>query len=235
MSREEARPHARISGSSDPGTLCAVILGMPRLSAVLLTACFAVQAGCAAGADVDFDDTDAIPPTVDTGPLDTGEVPTLEGDWMAVSGTIEVFDGQPVATDITIEVQASDAEGILNPVDCGARLVGEPIEAEQPDDEVSLFGLWRYDVDVGLCPDLPLTFEVGLGPLLPTLWPELEEDDASVRHSRGLYTPNSSRDGLWVFGYAGTPEQLQGVGLPVSLEPLPDGLYTVKSAYLLPL
>jgi hypothetical protein len=205
---------------------------MPRFFAILLSA---PLIGCAAAEFADVDDTDA--PSVDTGfdTDDTGATRTLEGDFMALAGTIELVAGEPVATDIAVEVQASDAEGTLSVVECGASLVGQPVASEPPDDEVVLFGMWRYDVDPGLCPDLPGSFEVGLGPLLPTLWPQLEEAGASLRHSRGLYTPNTARDGLWVFGYAGTPEQLDGIGLPASLQPLPDGVYAIESAYLLPL
>ena len=198
-------------------------------------ALLALVSGCAAGTFADIDNSEPPPSGPDTGAEDTGEVRTLEGDFMALSGTITFLDGEPVETLVTVEVQASDAQGTLSVVECGAMLVGPPVPVEQPDDDVSLFGLWRYDVEIGLCPDLPLTFEVGLGPLLPTLWPQLEEADASLRHSRGVYTPNSGCDGLWVFGYAGTAQQLQGVGLPVSLDPLPDGTYSVESAYLLPL
>jgi len=194
-------------------------------------------AGCAAGdASADVDDTG----TADTDPrpdtADTGQAPNLEGDWLTLSGSLDLVGGQPQSSSsIALDVQVTDAEGTITLVDCLASLTSPGVAISQPADEVELYGLWRFEVDAGDCIGLPSAMDVGIGPLIPALWPAADQVGASRKHTRGLYTPNPRGAGLLVFGMAGTLEQINGEGTPVSLDPLPDGRYHLRSAYLLEL
>ena len=42
-------------------------------------------------------------------------------------------------------------------------------------------------------------------------------------------------DEVWLFGVAGTAEQFAGTGTIADSAPLPDGTYTLRSLYLLPM
>ncbi|MEZ4319461.1 MAG: hypothetical protein R3F61_18240 [Myxococcota bacterium] len=185
-------------------------------------------------------DAPRSPDTADTDePVDTddtGVLPGLEGDWMALSGTVDLADGQPVDGSVpTLQVLLSDSLGVLTEVPCGATLVGPAEPVVQVDDPIALYGNWRFTVDPGTCAGLPATLELGIGPLDTALWPYADQEGASRKHTRGLYTPNAGRTGLWVFGLAGTTAQIAGEGTPASLDPLPDGRYHLRSAYLLAL
>lgn len=192
--------------------------------------------GCAfAGLDASDIDSGMFDTDTPVDTSDTGEPVSLEGDWMAVSGVIDLADGQVVGTPaLQLEVLASDAEGVLEPVACDATLAS-PEPVEQAPDDVTLYGNWRFTVEPGTCSGLPTTLELGIGPLLPTLWPSADAMGASLKHTRGLYAAKADRSGLWVFGLAGTTAQIAGEGAPTSLDPLPDGRYHLRSAYLLAL
>ena len=208
---------------------------MTRLAA--LAVLIALGTACASASELRTDvDTGFNPTGLDTATEDTDVPPDLQGDWISVSGTLEIVDAAPVPDSVlTLQVQRTDAEGTLLTVDCGATLIGPLDAVAQVEDEVTLYGNWRFGIEPGTCIGLAADFELGLGPLHPALWPSAESNGVSIKHTRGVYTPTPDRTGLNVFGIAGTPDQIAGQGTPASLEPLPDGRYRIESAYLLAL
>lgn len=180
-------------------------------------------------------DTAAPSGPVDTDtPVDTGDPPGPEPAWYSVDGILRLEDGAPTeGSTLDVGIWGRDPHGIavqtcMDRFDASAALPGVP-----PLDDVTPYGAWFIELTDGTCPGRPAVVGVGIGPLLPELWPAAESMGVSVRHTRGLYL--TSGDELVVFGLAATADQAAGAGAPDSLYPLPDGRYHLRGVWLLPL
>lgn len=180
-------------------------------------------------------DTDPPAPTdtaVDTA-VDTGELPSPDPVWFSVEGLWVVEDGAPrTGSQLELATWARGPDGAPVQVCSETHAVESAEPTPQPPDDVTLYGLWRVPL-ASACAGAPDAIELGIGPLLPVLWPATEQVGASVRHTRGLYLAEPGR--LLVVGLAATPDQAAGNGAPPSLDPLPDGRYGLRAVWLVPL
>lgn len=200
---------------------------LPALMLAITLACASDNSLPADSADPDDTDT-----PVDTA-VDTADPLPIPPLWYSVDGRW-ILHGGAVGPGSTLELAVWGREG-----DQAVRLCTDTIDAsgsldvQPPDDEVAVFGMWAVSTTEGGCADRPAEVRLGIGPLLPDLWPAADAEGASLKHTRGLYVADGDR--LWVSGLAATAEQAQGLGAPPSLDPLPDGRYHLRGVWLLPL
>ena len=176
-------------------------------------------------------DTDT---TIDTG-TDTDQPPPLDPLWYSINGVLQISDGLPTE-ESQLDLSLWGTSNGVPVTTCSQSTHGIGLPSTPPQDEIDVFGFWSFNVPSLGCVGLPTTVSVGIGPLVPSLYPAIDSLGFSPRHTRGLYsTSGELQTELTVFGVAGTAQQLAGNGEPVSLFPLPDGKYQLQGVYLLPL
>ena len=185
-----------------------------------------VVAGCASEADMAASGADVAEDTGSPAPTQSG-TDTAEAAapaWRAVEATLAIVDGAIDVTRSTLTVTTYDAA--LEPL-CDATAAIRAAEPALSDDDAAL-ALWAVTPDGTPCGAELLT--LGLAPYDPQL------DPARVAHGYDDATPFSALlggpdDTLWVYGIAGTDDQLAGAATADVVE---DGGYTIAALILTP-
>lgn len=151
--------------------------------------------------------------------------------YYALLGSIALVGEQVDLAMSTVEVDYRNVDG--EPICSGIRPLVDATSEVNPDMSVPLFGLWSLSLDVSPCGDFgPDTLEIGIGAWDAELTPAAESENLVGEQLYGLYLGTAP---TVVFGATGTSEQFAGVTPPVDAAPLPDGVYQLRTLYLLPL
>ena len=163
---------------------------------------------------------------------DTGTTQsTNQPAYFALLGSIAVVGEQVDPLMSTLEVDYRNEDG--DPICSGIRPVLEASATVNPDPAVPLFGLWSLTLDVSPCGVFgPDAIAVGIGAWDGELTPAAEAENLEGAELYGLYL---GTEPTVVFGATGTSEQFAGSVPPVPAAPLPDGVYQLRTLYLLPL
>lgn len=165
-----------------------------------------------------------------TAPVDSDTASSPAPVWWVVDGVLAVAAGEVdlESTSFTVTLTSRDA----TPICSTARSVASAEVLDGALDE--LHGLWSVVLTEGEgCTEpVPAVFEVGIGAYDPQLDPALAPSGLDGAALFGLYVRTDGGP-LYVFGIAGTADQLAGT-VPEA-PPLPDGFYTLDGLYVLPL
>ncbi len=170
------------------------------------------------------------PVPVDGDSGDTGVPPPPPGRGLVLEGQLQVVSGTLVDGELRVTVRDPDRQTSV----CHALLTGLQGVPVQPDPPGTVFAMWTVHLPTSTCLQRP-SLVLGIGPLLPALYPDADVRGVSIEHTRGFYTGPPQTEDVLIFGLAGTEEQRAGHGVTPHAEPLPDGLYRVEGVYLLPL
>jgi hypothetical protein len=219
-------------------------------AALLLLGCSSNSKGDAGAFDTDGasagGDADTAAPPDDS---DTEVLP--DPTWFTLDATLTLEKGALVGGAVRLQIWGEDPS--LDPNCASERAVVSATEVDPPD--AAIFHWWALETaaDDGKCDGadgLPAGFYLGLGALHKELVPALVDHglDAEALSTTlyGAYAslpplsasdPNycgGDADSACVYGYAGTADDFAASGEAVLKAPLPDGTYTVVSAYLFP-
>lgn len=161
----------------------------------------------------------------------------------------DTADTAPVDTDVPVDTAIVDTAaagdtGTPPPVESGTvPLITAAVAADAPAD-VPAYGWWELTLAEGAAPcstPLPTNdLRLGIGAMDTRLYPGLDAQGATdpaayAATLYGAYVEASADAPVWVFGVAGTDDQFAGVASDVTVAPLPDGSYAIRSLFLLPI
>lgn len=175
-------------------------------------------------------------PPADSGAADT-EMTLPDAQYRGWEGSVRLVEGAWDLGSIDTALRAtiwSAGEQIceLRPAILSASIATAPGE---PGD---LFGWWQLslgEVEDASCPyTYPTDLSIGIGAMHPSLLPAISEAGYDASTLNGLYIQEGEASDLWVFGVAGTEEQLEGSQERQSSPALPDGIYYLVGLFQLP-
>lgn len=224
----------------------------------LLGAVTACQGNDRGDLDTDADRGFEDPDRDTSGDTDLPELDDTPSFWR-VDGQLTLQDGAVVAAESSITVAFTDGQGRTWPDAEGvtSTCTFEVTESlEGPEDGLDgepLLGWWQLGLQDASGEDTPcawttpmpqaaldtqqLPLVVGVGEFDSRLISAMEAAGYSPSLDvYGLYLLHPSPDGdvLYIFGIAGTQDQLAGGDSTVSTPPLPNGVYTLETLVLLP-
>lgn len=202
-----------------------------------------------AGVDTSRDSDDEAPP-------EPAQYWSLDGTLVVADGALDVdasafyvdlwLDGSsvcgatpPADTGLDTDTAVDSGDGDVIPTEPDVDFAG----TQAPPSDLALLAWWDLTLSEGASPcDQPLPASavgLGLGPMDARLYPALEnagyQDPAAAGASLYSAYLRVGAGDVWVFGVAGTAEQYAGTAPVVDAGPLPDGVYTLRSLYLLPM
>ena len=200
--------------------------------------------GCASQFDLAPDDADLE--SSDTDVEDTADVDTPDDDADGVTlGAQLAVDGVLAITGGAVDVGASSLT--LRYYD-GSTLVCErtaTVDASEgivsPDPDVAAAAWWRLSLSGqegdGCASQVPASVDLGFAAPDPRLEAAtasagFEPGAASALYSVLLHPQDT--DVVWIFGVAGTVDQMDGLADPVDGDAVTDGVYEVTTVYLVP-
>lgn len=229
------------------------------MRASMLSLSLIILAGCS-GPSLDGDDRftgEDADPDADSGTPDDDDLDGERPSYWAVGGTLMVANGVVVADGSDLNVRFFD-EGaapwsIEGSATCGFQVAEVVPGPEREPDAPELAAWWTLalrDSDEGQpCSwalpvieatggvDTP-TLVLGFGPVTAALGPPMLaaglDPDLPVYGLYGLL-PNGRGEAEYVYGVAGTDDQLAGDAPPPDLSAAEDGAYRVRTLALLPL
>ncbi len=201
-----------------------------------LSGCASYGAQDEASGAFDTAESDATTGTTDesdSGVTDADTAVPPDPAWFAVDATLSVAGGTAVSAPATtfVTVVGADLETVLCEIELDTTgLTPGP---------AAVGGVWLWwTLEVQpldrSCADLPTTVALGLGALLPDVRAQLGAVglDGASGALYGAYL--TADDAAAVsFGVGGTTDAYAGVG--EASEPVPDGLYTLRTLFLVPL
>ena len=158
----------------------------------------------------------------------------------AIQGTLQTADDDVdlASSVLTFEFNNPQSElDVTGPMCASNHTLLEALPQAQ-DPESNLVAWWQLTLDQSEdCPDYvsPETFKLGIGPYDPLLDPAAASAGIDGQNVYGLYLQLDEDTPLLVFGVSGTSDNFSGLVAPSAEAPLPDGLYSLHTLYLLPL
>jgi hypothetical protein len=211
-------------------------------AAAIAAGAFACSPGFQDEASQDFDtndgngDSDDVDEDPDTDG-DTDTAPQEDAVWWSVDGEIVVAasSADPAASRLRVGFWSAGTTLL-----CETDVVISGVTPLAAPDEVPVYGWWSWALAEGATPcewPIPAALSLGIGEMDPRLAPALEANGLADRQANlyAMYAAPLGADAVYVFGVAGTAEQYAGTGTPVTLAPLPDGAYELRTLHLLPI
>ena len=158
--------------------------------------------------------------------------PADPATYYSLRGTVEVLDGSVVVDGAVVDLDYWD-DSLL----CTVSPTLLDVTSEIPPRDQPIAAWWQVtldgDEDHADCAYVyPETFFLGLGAVDPAMLPTLDVQAVDPVTVYGAYIQDREDD-VWVFGYAGTDQNLEGE-IVSDTSVLADGTYHVESLYLLP-
>ncbi len=164
--------------------------------------------------------------------LDSDSAPPAEPSWFTPRAVIDVTDGVPSLSQLTLIVVDADLVTVVCEL---PQDVSAAVEATSPDASVSLWLNVPLTPTADDCAQLPSPIGLGIGELpadvRAQLGPSGLSDVASSLLGAFTRAPDDETSDVSAFGYAGTPDDLAGDD--VATLPPPDGQYVLNPLFLL--